>query len=85
MQVHQEIRASPDKVTAGEGNSWYLKSPPCSLHFVLHTLVHTSAVEIPLPHIALISPNSNINVSAIDVKFWMSPKTYHTLIISEHL
>jgi len=37
----------------------------------LHTLIHTSALEILLPHIVAISPNSNINVSAIDVKSWL--------------
>ena len=31
----------------------------------LHTLIHTSALEILLPHIVAISPKSNINVSAI--------------------
>jgi adenylate cyclase len=40
----------------------------------LHTLIHTFALETLRPHIVVISSNSNINVSAIYVKSWMSPK-----------
>ena len=61
----------------------FFEAPFRPLDCELHTLIHTFAFEIPLPHIVAISPNSNINVSAIDVKSWMSQKTYHTHIISE--
>ena len=38
----------------------------------LHILIHTSAFEGALPHIVVISLKPDINVSAIDVKFWVS-------------
>jgi len=49
----------------------------------LHTLIHTLPLESPLPNIVVAPKMSDINIPAIDVKFWMSQKTYHTHIISE--
>jgi hypothetical protein len=51
----------------------------------LHTLIHICSFEILLPHIVVILPELDINIAAIDVKSWMSPKTYHTHIISKLL
>jgi hypothetical protein len=45
--------------------------------------MHTFSFEILQPHIVVIPPEFDINISAIDVKSWMSPKTYHTHIIPE--
>jgi hypothetical protein len=46
------------------------------------SLIHTFSFEILLRHIVVILPEFDIKISAIDVKFWMSPKTCHTHIIS---
>jgi hypothetical protein len=38
----------------------------------LRDVIHTFLFEILLPHIVVIPPEFDINISAIDVQFWMS-------------
>jgi len=45
--------------------------------------MHTLPRESPLPNIVVVPIRSDIKIPAIDVKFLMSHKTYHTHIISE--
>ena len=56
-------------------------SPDWPIHNVYYIL-YTLPLESPLPNIVVAPKMSDINIAAIYVKSWMSPKTYHTHIIS---
>jgi hypothetical protein len=80
--------SKPDFFNGSLANNFVAKSlaslfiSPLCRKFTLHTLIHTFAFEILPPYIVVTPPEFDIQISAIDVKSWMSPKTCHAHIIS---